>query len=69
MKYHKSELSDFQKNPESISTDTVQLWRNGIMITAQLTKKDAQEMIKKEKAFCITDQAIGYILDDGTLFS
>jgi uncharacterized metal-binding protein len=55
---------EWQKNPEAIKTDKVQYWRNGIMLTAQMTKQTAQELVKNGSAFVICEQAIG-ALDNG----
>ena len=51
-------------NPEHILTETVQLWKNGIMITAQLSKEKAKEMVRQRKAFVISSQAISLLGDD-----
>ena len=48
-----------QMNPDRITTDTVQLWQNGIMVTAMIKNEEAKEMIKNRQAFVITEQAIG----------
>ena len=48
-------------NSEHILTETVQLWKNGIMITAQLSKEKAKEMVRQKKAFVISSQAIGLL--------
>lgn len=51
----------WQLNPDSIKTKQVQLWtQSGVMLTAELTRTEAQEMVRKGIAFVITDQAIGY---------
>ena len=50
----------WQIDPARITTDRVQLWNDsGTMITAQLSKKDAQQMILDRKCFVMTEQAIG----------
>ena len=51
--------ADWQRNPDSIDTDKVQFWREGIMITAMMSKTTAQELVKDGKAFVMTGQAIG----------
>ena len=48
----------WQRKPGAIQTKQVQLWRNGIMLTAQLTREDAQEMVQRGQAFVICSQAI-----------
>jgi len=57
----KPELS--QLNPNDIKTKKVQLWQNGIMITAQIDNRDARNMVSNGFAFVITSQAIGAIRD------
>jgi hypothetical protein len=43
-----------------LDTPKVQVWsRSGTMMTAQMPKKDAQNLVKNKKAFVITGQAIG----------
>lgn len=49
----------WQMNPENVTTDHVQYWRNGSMLTALMTNATARELVKTGKAFVITDQAIG----------
>jgi len=51
-------------NPEHIRMETVQLWKNGVMITAQLSKEEAKEMVRQRKAFVISSQAIGLLEGD-----
>lgn len=54
---------DWQKNPESIKIERVQYWRRGIMLTAQMTKEAAQELVENGEAFVITGQAIGAVIN------
>ena len=51
----------WQFEAESIDTDKVQWWRNGVMLTAQLAKADACEMVERGTAYVISGQAIGVI--------
>ena len=53
----------WQKNPEEIKTSTVQFWTNGTMVTAQMSNKEAREMVANGSAFVITSQAIGHLLN------
>lgn len=53
----------WQLDANSIETNRVQLWSNGMMMTCRLTKKDAQEMVNKRQAFVICDQAIGSMIN------
>lgn len=46
-----------------ITTKKVQYWKNGIMITAQMSQKMAQALVAQGKAYIINDQAIGAIID------
>ena len=48
-------------NPEHIKTEEVQLWKDSIMVTAQLSKEKAKEMVREGKAFVISSQAIGLL--------
>ena len=50
---------EWQINPATIKTEKVQYWHNGIMVTAQMTKETAKELISNSKAFAINDCAIG----------
>lgn len=53
-----------QVHPEiRIKTKTVQYWRNGIMMTAQMSQSAARELVRKGGAFVISSQAIGAIVD------
>ena len=51
--------ASWQKDPNRIKTDTVQFWKNGTMLTAQMPNADAKRMVKTGKAFVISSQAIG----------
>ena len=54
----------WQTNPNSIETDKVQYWsESGVMLTAQMKKKDAQKLVRQGKAFVISDQAIGALTE------
>ena len=46
-----------------LTTKKVQYWKNGIMITAQMSQKMAQALVAQGKAYNISDQAIGAIID------
>ena len=58
--------SGWQLDPEKITTSKVQFWRNGSMLTAQISNEEAKQMIKDGKAFVISAQAIGALNADGT---
>ena len=49
----------WQRDPQNIETDKVQFWSSGIMVTAQLSKKDAQMMVEQGGVFVINAQAVG----------
>jgi hypothetical protein len=56
----KGNEKDWQRNPESIKTPKVQCWLcSGIMLTAEMPKATAQELVKYGSAFVISEQAIG----------
>ena len=48
---------------DKIETARVQYWRNGVMLTAQMTREQAQELVTAGEAFVITGQAVGAIVD------
>lgn len=54
-----------QLDPQRIDTQNVQFWRNGIMITAQLSNQEARNLVANGSAFVITGQAIGALDDNG----
>lgn len=54
----KEQVSEWRKNPENVETKHVQFWRNGVMITARMTKAQAQKMVADGHAHVITGQAI-----------
>ena len=54
-------VSPRQKDSSWLTTERVQLWsKEGIMLTAQLTNKEAAEKVKKGDCFVCTEQAIAY---------
>jgi hypothetical protein len=53
----------WQQDASQIETATVQYWRNGVMITAQMTKESAQSLVRDGAAFVICRQAIGAVID------
>ncbi len=51
----------WQTDPQNIETETVQAWcKNGGMLTAQMTRERARELVRLGRAFVISVQAIGY---------
>lgn len=56
----KDNAKDWQKNPNSIETDRVQVWSaSGSMIGIR-SREEARELVSLEKAFVISDQAINF---------
>ena len=53
--------TEWQRDGENIKTAEVQYWRNGIMITAQMPRENAQTAVKTGVAYVISAQAIGYL--------
>lgn len=52
--------AEWQKNPDNVTTETVQYWSwGGSMLTAQMSNAVAREHIRAGRAFVITGQAIG----------
>jgi hypothetical protein len=58
-----NERKNWQANPETLNAShngRIQYWNdNGTMLTAQMTLKAAQELVRAGAAFCISDAAIG----------
>lgn len=48
---------------DMLDTNKVQFWKNGVMMTAQLPLEEAKKMVREGKAFVITAQAIGAMVD------
>lgn len=49
----------WQKDVNNIKTAKVQFWQNGIMVTAQMDRMKARELVATHQAFVISTQAIG----------
>ena len=52
---------NWRKNTKILQTEKIQAWRNGIMITGQMTTKDARRLVREGKAEVICEQAIQLI--------
>ncbi len=52
---------DWQMNPDNIDVEQVQYWRNGVMLTGQMTSETAKQLVREKKAFVCTGQAISDI--------
>jgi hypothetical protein len=68
MKALRARMYDYQPSgkqldAEQVTSRRVQLWRNGVMITAMLTLTEARQMVTERTAFVISDQAIGTMID------
>lgn len=55
----------WQTDPDSLETEKVQFWKGGTMMTAQMTKEHAQELVRSGRAFVISSQAIGQLDENG----
>jgi len=55
---------EWQLDPDSLETATVQYWRNGVMVSAQITLENARESVRNGTAFVISGCAIGALNDD-----
>lgn len=55
----------WQLDPTSLCTKSneVQYWRNGCMVTGQMPKSKAQELVVSGAAFVISEQAVGAMVD------
>ena len=62
---------EWQLNPMILNTpdSKVQFWRDGVMITAQMSIERARDKVREGNAFVISDQAIGALHPDGTFGS
>jgi hypothetical protein len=54
--------SGWQLDPESITTERVQYWSNGVM-SWFVTREQARRMVTNGNAFVVSDQAIGAMID------
>ena len=55
----------WQQDSSNIKTEKVQFWQKGVMITAQMTRGQAQKMVEVGLAYVISAQAIGDLDDPG----
>ena len=53
----------WQRDPNQVQSDYVQFWSNGVMVTAQMSCSDAQDRVWTGRAFVISSQAIGALVD------
>lgn len=54
-----------QMDPERVRTERVQVWRNDVMVTALMTREEAQQGVASRRFFVISSQAIGALHEDG----
>lgn len=50
---------DWQKLPQNILTERVQFWRNGVMVSGDMAKGEAQRLVATGAAFVMSEQAVG----------
>lgn len=56
---------DWQMDVRNILTERVQYWRNGVMVSGEMSKGEAQRLVATGAAFVISEQAIGALAADG----
>jgi hypothetical protein len=52
--------ASWQLEPERLTAQRVQLWREGIMLTL-ISLQDAQDMVRQGRAYIISSTAIGIL--------
>ena len=52
-----------QQDPNRVTSRNVQYWRNGVMMTAQMTQDQARQQVSNGSAFVISSQAVGALVD------
>jgi len=58
---NQKDLAYLLKFGENHLTETMQLWSESSMLTAQLKREDAIRGIKEQRYFIITSQAVGFL--------
>lgn len=53
----------WQRDPNQITTEHVQFWSRGVMVTCTMTRAAAQESVKAGRSFVISSQAIGALVE------
>lgn len=53
----------WQTDSTQITTDTVQFWSNGSMVSCNMKRDEARLMVDTGNAFVISDTAIGLLYD------
>lgn len=56
---------DWQMDVRNILTERVQFWRNGVMMTGEMSKGEAQRLVASRAAFIISEQAVGALDANG----
>jgi len=57
----KGRAQSWQMDPDSIQTESVQLWSaTGVMLSGMLSKEEARKLVSSGKCFVMSEQAIGY---------
>ena len=61
-KTYQYQPKEWQMNANNISGEKIQLWVNGIM-RSLISYSEARQMIENKKAFVISNQAIGAMMN------
>lgn len=56
----------WQTDSTQITTETVQFWACGNLVTAQMRNNEARKLVESGNAFVVNEQAIG-LLDEGSM--
>lgn len=62
MKRNQADDLAWRKNPNMLQTSKVQVWRGGVMLTAEWPLEKARQYVADGRAMAICDQAI-WLLD------
>ena len=53
----------WQLDPSRVTTATVQMWRNGVMVTAMMSNEAARQAVREGRAFVMSSQAVGAMVN------
>jgi len=62
MKRNQADDQAWRKNPNMLQTSKVQVWRGGVLLTAEWPLEKARQYIAEGRALAVCDQAI-WLLD------
>lgn len=62
---HRTTPMDWQRDPDYLVTESVQYWRRGVMMIANMSRDRARRLVRDGLAFVISGQAIGALTEDG----